>query len=184
LRPSSSPTICATKNLKSDNVKKILITIFVVALLPQIAIAQMDDEYFAADQLLRQQKYEQAAEKFQQLHDDQPFDVRILEDRGSRVAQAEPPDEHIQRPVFPRLQGKRRQRPFAFVDRARHEHLVVQPDLVHEVRDGRGPPAAQHQFAQGSPPVIELLEKSRRHGTLPSNPGRPAENASATCLFS
>ena len=72
MRPSSSPTICATKNLKSDNVKKLLITIFVVALLPQIATAQMDDEYFAADQLLRQQKYEQAAEKFQQLHDDHP----------------------------------------------------------------------------------------------------------------
>jgi tetratricopeptide (TPR) repeat protein len=53
-------------------VKKLLLTFFVVALLPQIAVAQLDDEYFAADQLLRQQEYKKAAQKFQQLHDDHP----------------------------------------------------------------------------------------------------------------
>ncbi|MDZ7682516.1 MAG: tetratricopeptide repeat protein [Fodinibius sp.] len=60
--------------------KKILLTIFVVALLPQLATAQLDDEYFAADQLLRQQEYEKAAEKFQQLHDDHP-DTYIFLDK-------------------------------------------------------------------------------------------------------
>lgn len=52
--------------------KKYLLLVILAAFLPQIALAQLDNEYFVADQLLRQQKFEQAYEKFYQLHQDNP----------------------------------------------------------------------------------------------------------------
>jgi len=52
--------------------KKYLPLLLIGALLPQLALAQLDDEYFVADQLLKQQKYEQAAQKFEKLHQEHP----------------------------------------------------------------------------------------------------------------
>jgi tetratricopeptide (TPR) repeat protein len=49
-----------------------ILIVLLLAMLPQIATAQIDDEYFKADQLLRQQKYEQAFEKFYKLHQQNP----------------------------------------------------------------------------------------------------------------
>lgn len=56
----------------NDILKKYLPLLLIIALLPQIAWAQLDDEYFVADQLLQQQKYEQAAQKFEKLHREHP----------------------------------------------------------------------------------------------------------------
>ncbi|WP_246043132.1 tetratricopeptide repeat protein [Fodinibius saliphilus] len=43
-----------------------------LAFVPQIGLAQLDNEYFVADQLLRQQKYQQAFQKFNKLYQEQP----------------------------------------------------------------------------------------------------------------
>jgi tetratricopeptide (TPR) repeat protein len=53
-------------------VKKYLLVVVLAGLLPQLAVAQLDNEYFVADQLLRQQKFEEAYKKFYQLHQDNP----------------------------------------------------------------------------------------------------------------
>ena len=53
--------------------------LFICLLLPYLALAQMDSEYFAADQLLRQQNYEQAYQKFYKLHRENPNAYIYLE---------------------------------------------------------------------------------------------------------
>jgi len=49
-----------------------LLFILCLGFLCQPARAQLDNDYFSADQLLRQQKYEQAYEKFYRLHQQNP----------------------------------------------------------------------------------------------------------------
>lgn len=56
-----------------------LLFLLAAVLLPQVARGQLDDNYFVADQLLKQQKYEQAAQKFQQLHRQHPHTYLYLE---------------------------------------------------------------------------------------------------------
>lgn len=51
---------------------KYLVGILLMGLLPQLSFAQLDDDYFRADQLLQQQEYEQAFEKFYTLHQENP----------------------------------------------------------------------------------------------------------------
>lgn len=55
-----------------NRVLTFLFLFFWVVLLPGTARGQLKNEYFAADQLLRQQKYEQAYEKFYRLHRQNP----------------------------------------------------------------------------------------------------------------
>lgn len=55
-----------------DSLKKYILLLFFVGFLPQLIFAQIDDDYFTADRLLRQQEYEQAAEMFFDLHQQHP----------------------------------------------------------------------------------------------------------------
>jgi len=59
--------------------KKYLLILFIVGLLPQLVWAQLDDDYFSAEQLLHQQKYEQAYQKFNQLHQTNPNSFIFLD---------------------------------------------------------------------------------------------------------
>lgn len=63
----------------NNTVKRYLLLIFVAGLFPQLALAQIDDDYFVADQLLRQQKFEQASEKFAALHQEHPNTFLFLD---------------------------------------------------------------------------------------------------------
>lgn len=63
----------------SDRLKTYVLLFFLVGLFPQMSSAQIDDEYFVADQLLRQQKFEMAAEKFAELHDEHPNTYLFLD---------------------------------------------------------------------------------------------------------
>lgn len=56
----------------SNFCKKYLLWILLLGLLPQLSMAQLDDEYFRAEQLLQQQEYEQAFKKFYKLHQENP----------------------------------------------------------------------------------------------------------------
>lgn len=59
--------------------KQYLLSLLCVGLLPLAAFGQLNNEYFAADQLLRQQKYEQAYEIFYRLHQQNPSTFTYLE---------------------------------------------------------------------------------------------------------
>lgn len=59
--------------------KKYLLILVLLGFLPLLAKAQLDDDYFSADQLLRQQEYEQAYQKFYQLHQAHPSSFIFLE---------------------------------------------------------------------------------------------------------
>lgn len=63
----------------SDRLKTYVLLFFLVGLFPQMSSAQIDDEYFVADQLLRQQKFEMAAEKFAELHNEHPNTYLFLD---------------------------------------------------------------------------------------------------------
>lgn len=63
----------------NNPLKKYLLLIFILGLLPQYVFAQLDDNYFVADQLLRQQKFEQASKKFYKLHQENPRTYVLLE---------------------------------------------------------------------------------------------------------
>src|SRR6056297_2634483 len=69
--PNSCVTSSLMKKLMNDTRKKYLPLLLVFAL-PYLAQAQLDDEYFVADQLLQQQQYEKAAQKFEKLHRENP----------------------------------------------------------------------------------------------------------------
>ena len=69
--PNSCVTSSLMKKLMNDTLKKYLPLILVFTL-PYLAQAQLDDEYFVADQLLQQQQYEKAAQKFEKLHRENP----------------------------------------------------------------------------------------------------------------
>lgn len=59
--------------------KKYLLSLLCVGFLPLAAFGQLNNEYFVADQLLRQQKYEQAYKKFYRLHQQNPSTFTYLE---------------------------------------------------------------------------------------------------------
>jgi len=56
----------------SNYLIKYFLLLFGLILLPQIVQAQLDEDYFVADKLLRQQKFDQAEKKFRQLHQEHP----------------------------------------------------------------------------------------------------------------
>ena len=72
------PTKLSPQKMNNYSLTK-LICGFLFLLLPQLALGQLDDEYFVADQLLRQQKYEQASQKFQKLYEENPDTYIFLE---------------------------------------------------------------------------------------------------------
>jgi len=62
--------------------KSLLTYLFIIVFLaccPRLVTAQLDSDYFSADQLLRQQKYEQAYQKFYKLHQEQPATFLFLD---------------------------------------------------------------------------------------------------------
>jgi len=63
----------------STTYKKYLLIILLLGFFPQLVRAQLDEDYFSADQLLRQQKYEQAYQKFYQLHKAHPNSYIFLD---------------------------------------------------------------------------------------------------------
>ncbi len=68
------------KKPMTDRLKKYILLLFFVGLLPQLGLGQIDDDYFTADRLLQQQEYEEAAEKFYELHQEHP-DTYIFLDK-------------------------------------------------------------------------------------------------------
>lgn len=52
--------------------RKYLLLILLLGLFPYVSRAQLDEDYFSADRLLRQQQYEQAYQKFLKLHNEHP----------------------------------------------------------------------------------------------------------------
>jgi len=59
--------------------KKYLLIILFLGILPHLTRAQLDENYFSADKLLRQQQYEQAYQKFMKLHKTHPASFIFLD---------------------------------------------------------------------------------------------------------
>ncbi|NGP86826.1 tetratricopeptide repeat protein [Fodinibius halophilus] len=58
--------------MKKHSISIYLLLVLCLAFIPQTGWAQLDNEYFAAEQLFRQQEYQQAFQKFNHLHKERP----------------------------------------------------------------------------------------------------------------
>lgn len=64
--------------MNSSKIVIFLFFLYPVMLLPHVAFGQLDNRYFKADQLLNQQKYEEAAKQFEQLYNERPDQFLFL----------------------------------------------------------------------------------------------------------
>jgi hypothetical protein len=109
--------------------------------------------------------------RLQELDHGQRGHARILQHRARGVAQAQATDHHVQACTLQRRQTQSGQRLFRDGERAGHQELVAELDLVHLALERQLQPVAQADRPDRRGAVSEFLEQ-RMHACFHDGGGQ------------